>query len=194
MPYCVVEFYLHLPLLAGCPWRCHAQWDSRCIPWTSSHVAYNWRVVRTHVNSISHNITWWRHDTIETLSAALPLCEGNPPVTGGFPSQRTSAKELGVLLFVSFIKLWWASSRVVGDFRCHEMHECSIDSPHKWPVMWKALSISTPRGLTPECSCAVNLGNNFFGVLSFKISRTYHGYNDILHMPRQQCFCCNPFI
>ena len=30
--------------------------------------------------------TWCRHD-LETLVALLALCEGNPPVTGGFPSQ-----------------------------------------------------------------------------------------------------------
>ena len=29
--------------------------------------------------------SWWRH---ETFPALLVLCEGNPPVTGGFPSQR----------------------------------------------------------------------------------------------------------
>ena len=27
---------------------------------------------------------------METLSALLSLCAGNPPVTGGFPSQRDS--------------------------------------------------------------------------------------------------------
>ena len=30
---------------------------------------------------------WWRHQ-MEIFSALLALCEGNPPVTGGFPSQR----------------------------------------------------------------------------------------------------------
>ena len=32
-------------------------------------------------------ITWWRNQ-IETFSALLALCEGNLPVTGGFPYQR----------------------------------------------------------------------------------------------------------
>ena len=31
----------------------------------------------------------WRYD-LETLSITLALCEGNPPVTSGFPSQRVS--------------------------------------------------------------------------------------------------------
>ena len=30
---------------------------------------------------------WWRHDT-ETLDILLALCEGDPHVAGGFPSQR----------------------------------------------------------------------------------------------------------
>ena len=35
------------------------------------------------------NHAWWRHD-METIFALLALCEGNPSVTDGFPSQRTS--------------------------------------------------------------------------------------------------------
>ena len=33
-------------------------------------------------------ISWWRYQ-METFSALLAHCEGNPPVTGGFPSQRS---------------------------------------------------------------------------------------------------------
>ena len=33
------------------------------------------------------NDAWWRNQ-METFSALLVLCEGNPPVTSGFPSQR----------------------------------------------------------------------------------------------------------
>ena len=32
------------------------------------------------------SLSWWRHQ-METFSAWLALCEANPPVTGGFPSQ-----------------------------------------------------------------------------------------------------------
>ena len=32
-------------------------------------------------------LTWWRYQ-METFSALLALCEGNPLVTGGFPTQR----------------------------------------------------------------------------------------------------------
>ena len=38
---------------------------------------------------------WWRHQ-METVSALLALCEGNPPVTGGFPSQRPVTRSIDV--------------------------------------------------------------------------------------------------
>ena len=63
---------------------------------------------------------WWRHD-IETLSASLPLCEGNPPVTGGFPSQRASDVDRWSLF--SLLSSWtscMANSRVARDLKCHD--------------------------------------------------------------------------
>ena len=41
---------------------------------------------------------WCRHE-MRTFSALLALCEGNPPVTGGFPSQRP--------VTWSFYGFWW---------------------------------------------------------------------------------------
>ena len=37
----------------------------------------------------------WRHQ-METFSALLALCEGNPPATGGFPSQRSVTRSFDV--------------------------------------------------------------------------------------------------
>ena len=42
--------------------------------------------------------SWWSHD-METLPALLTLYEGNPSVTGGFPSQRASNGEPWCLLW-----------------------------------------------------------------------------------------------
>ena len=39
--------------------------------------------------------TWWRHQ-METFSVLLALCEGNPPVTGGFPSQKSVTQSFDV--------------------------------------------------------------------------------------------------
>ena len=46
-----------------------------------------------------------------TLSAWLALCEGNPPVTGGFPSQRPSTAGLDVFFEVNLNKRLCKQSR-----------------------------------------------------------------------------------
>ena len=48
-------------------------------------------------------ISWWRHQ-METVPALLALCEGNPPVTGGFPSQRDSNTGFDAFFDVSLNK------------------------------------------------------------------------------------------
>ena len=41
------------------------------------------------------NSTWWRHQ-MGTFSALLAFCEGSPPVTGEFPSQRPVTRSFDV--------------------------------------------------------------------------------------------------
>ena len=60
-----------------------------------------------------YGISWWRHE-METSSALLALGEGNPPVTGGFPSQRPVTGSLDVVFDVHLNKrlnkqwtCWW---------------------------------------------------------------------------------------
>ena len=36
-------------------------------------------------------LSWWRHQ-METISALLALCKGNPPISGCFPSQKPEAR------------------------------------------------------------------------------------------------------
>ena len=62
-------------------------------------------------NKTRCGFSWWRH-AMETLSALLPLCEGKPPVTGAFLSQR--AANVGFLFDISLNKrlnksfsCWW---------------------------------------------------------------------------------------
>ena len=47
--------------------------------------------------------TRWSHQ-METFSAVLALCEGNPPVTGGFPSQRPVTLSFDVFLHLRLNK------------------------------------------------------------------------------------------
>ena len=84
------------------------QWFSG-ITWT---IFYN---IEVHVP-----IAWWRHQ-MGTFSALLALCEGNPPVTGGFPSQRPVTRSFDV-----FFDLRWtngrANNRDAGDLRHRRDH------------------------------------------------------------------------
>ena len=64
--------------------------DSHC-----TLTAWDWKSI---VGNIWSQQSWWRHQ-METFSALLVLCDGNPPVTGGFPSQRVSDFD-GTLLFI----------------------------------------------------------------------------------------------
>ena len=56
---------------------------------------------------------WWRHQ-MEAFSALLALCEGNPPVTAGFPLQRPVTRSFVVFFDLHLNKQlskqsrpWW---------------------------------------------------------------------------------------
>ena len=57
--------------------------------------------------------SWWRR-LIETFSTWLALCEGNPPLTGGFPSKRPVTRSSDIFFDLSLNKRsrkrsrrWW---------------------------------------------------------------------------------------
>ena len=76
-------------------------------PEGNNHVQYNSRNMRS-VTVLS----WWCHQT-ETLSVLLVLCEGNPPVTGGFSSQRASSAVLRCFFYIRLGKRWIDSGVVL---------------------------------------------------------------------------------
>ena len=99
------------------------------IIWESGHLDYTWGKLRTLVSGAfltalcsMHIALQWRHNDHDCVSNHQPhdcllnllfrrgskktsklrvtgLCEGNPPVTGGFPSQRASDTEN--------VSIWW---------------------------------------------------------------------------------------
>ena len=86
---------VHLPFLKT------AQWI-KCYQWLACLVVSHKSETEMRCAIVGHgNVS---HD-MEMLSALLALCEGNPPVTGGFPSQRASNVKLHVLFPVSLTKL-----------------------------------------------------------------------------------------
>ena len=100
-----------------------------CLPHLTDHDQLHVYMIRiflfsqaSNIDKIysGHLITWWHHQ-MEKFSALLALCEGNPPVTGGFPSE---GQWHGVLMF-SLICTWingWANNWDAGDLRCHHTH------------------------------------------------------------------------
>ena len=71
------------------------------------------------------------------------LCEGNSPVTGEFPAQRASNREIFPFDYVIMIKASQISevfvqSLVQANSNEHiAPHRRAVDSPHKGPVTWK---------------------------------------------------------
>ena len=73
-----------------------------------------------------HDISWWRHQ-IETFSALLAICEGNPPVTGNrwIPLTKASDAELWCFLRSAL--------------------EQTVDQTIETPMIWNAIAlIMTP--------------------------------------------------
>ena len=60
-----------------------------------------------------HCVIRWRHD-MESFSTSLVLCEGNLPVTGGFPLQRASIVERRFFCVVVYTS-WWTNTRIAGN-------------------------------------------------------------------------------
>ena len=65
--------------------------------------------------------SWWRHQ-MEIFSALLDLYEGNPPVTGGFPSQRPVTR--------GFEGFFYLSSP-----------EQTVEQTIETPVIWGAIAL-----------------------------------------------------
>ena len=81
------------------------------------------------LNSSALKYTWLRHQ-METFSALLVLCEGNPPVTYGFPSQRLVTRSLDVSVDLSLNKRlskqtrwWWFETP-----SCSLLRHCNADN------------------------------------------------------------------
>ena len=87
-------------------------WNNR-IQWVSTI-----RIVR--MGCMPDCSAWWRHQ-METFSALLALCEGNPPVTGGFPSQRSATESFDVFFDLRLNKRL-SNNRDTGDLRRHRSH------------------------------------------------------------------------
>ena len=58
---------------------------------------------------------------METFSESLVLCEGDPPITGGFPSQRPVTRSFDVFFDLRLNKRL-SNNQDAGDLRCQRAH------------------------------------------------------------------------
>ena len=65
-----------------------------CVDVTINNII-NWLMVASAQKKCKRCREWWHHQ-METFIALLILCEGNPTVTGGFPSQRPVTRSFDV--------------------------------------------------------------------------------------------------
>ena len=91
-------------------------------------VVVRWRqLAREILLSCLSNKCHTFHDDVMmwNASALLALCEGNPPVTGGFPSQRASNAGFDVFFVVSRKQLL-TNSRIASNMRSLTAHSTSL--------------------------------------------------------------------
>ena len=101
----------------------------------SDSVELNLGYVGTAMTTREHrrSFEWWRHQ-MKAFSALLALCEGNPPVTDGFPSRRPVTRSFDVFFDLRLNKL---------------LSKASIETP----VIWGAIvPIMTHQSLIPHNS------------------------------------------
>ena len=98
-------------------------WETHCGEKTVKRSSCFYMVRPRFIPNTHFHTHWnirWRHH-METFSALLALCEGNPSVTGGFRSQRPVTRSFGIFL-ISAWRYGWVNNRDADDFRCHCAH------------------------------------------------------------------------
>ena len=114
------------------------------------HQYFSFESPCTCINSYN---SWWRH-IMETLSALLALCEGNPPVTGGFPSQRPVTRSFEVFFDLrpnkrlsKQLRRWWFETPLRSWRHCNTK-QCSISVFHCFELSnWSNKSWFSPKYL-----------------------------------------------
>ena len=109
-----------------------------------------WRLFCWYTERAGHWSSWWRHQ-MEALSALLALCEGNPPVTGGFKfsficacDMRHHRARYDAIVMCRWSEMPWRS--------CHV----------PWALLQKCHTVPEPTGIAPAL---VASGRSFGSVL-----------------------------
>ena len=119
-------------------------------------------------------VSWWNQDGV-MFSTLLVICEGNPLVSNGFPSQRTSNKGSVFALLFSHVSYWtncWVASKLI----CHDItvllvsllnHQLVIHEIHMRAILLEMFQILINKYV---CYNGVTFSNIHFRNLSYYIS------------------------
>ena len=97
-------------------WLCRTE-EEDC--WLTEFHLY-WNMMHQYSTTIN-----LRNHGMETVYALLALCEGNPPVTGGFPSQRASNAEPWWLIWC-WAEHAFENTPVLSEMRHFKAHVTSL--------------------------------------------------------------------
>ena len=127
------SFAYHRWLTGGCSSQRASNEESVFMPWRHYKGRCSWSrkfnlklsscltIERGVVSAENIDVsTWWRYQ-IEPFFRVTCLCEGNPPVTGGFPSHNQWRGALTFSLICAGTN-GWANNRDAGDLRRHHVH------------------------------------------------------------------------
>ena len=84
----------------------------------TSSLKYCWLLMFMVKEVKISSCSWWHHQ-MGIFSMYLAICEGNPPVSGGFPSQRPVTWSFDAFFDLCLYK--WLSKQS-GLLRCHDTH------------------------------------------------------------------------
>ena len=122
-------------------WWFETPWHSCDVTAVKQTVFYSSQLLYSaHMGYRNSKLSWWRHQ-MDIFSPLLALCEGIPPVTGGFPSQRPVPRDFDVFFDLRLNKRlskqsrrWWFETPSRSLWR-----DCNIN------IHWK------PRDKMPCC-------------------------------------------
>ena len=127
---------------------------------------------------------WWRYD-MGTLSTLLALCEGNPLVTSGFPSQTASNAELFYFFFFVSLKLLQAEEVVEQIIKLPDIWAATVLMWHHGDGIWvceASLPYLETLSMWPISACGHQ--SNMWGVtglvVSSKLNRPGPGFINTL--------------
>ena len=140
----------------------------------------HWSMIQGTVQSFCYLSTCWRHQK-KALSALLALCEGNPPVTGGFPPQRPATRS-----FDGFYDLH-LNNRGAGGLKHHRAHYDIAVMSWKFKVIFQLVisDVFAPCQKLMMAFNTIDINENGINVLtSIPLDRRFWVIDFLVQLPK----------